>query len=155
VRASLHLRALACEYRHLTGWPDLRVFVSDRKKPHVISEARSYSPGPLLELPAVPLESVIGMTEASRGQRWPLHVVFSVGRREGNDAGLRRLEHDPFERAKTRRIEVLDNFHHNCRIEAAKADVPIHKRAVQQTDALALLRRETIELESRFSLFRT
>src|SRR5438445_340718 len=80
------------KHRHLGRRTDLAILVSYREELNAIAEARRDIGGPALELGAAPFEPVIQVPKLSRRQRWPLHVVFGVRRRQGNRAGARRLE---------------------------------------------------------------
>ena len=47
---------------------------------------------------------------------------------------------------------MFDHFHDRSRVESPKANIPVHQRAVEETNAFALFRRKAIELESRLCL---
>jgi hypothetical protein len=45
---------------------------------------------------------------------------------------------------------VLDHLHDGCRVESLKPRIAVHERAVQQSDAFALFRRQALEFETGF-----
>jgi hypothetical protein len=68
---------------------------------------------------------MIGMPEIFRAKSLVAHVEFGVRRRHHDHARSRRAEYRIGQRAETRRIDVLDDFHHRSRIEAGETLIAI------------------------------
>ncbi len=81
---------------------------------------------------------MVAVTELAGRKRFPLHIVFAVGRRDHNTFRPSALEQHSLKCGQPRRVEVLDNFHHRGGIEAGKALVAVNERAVEEPDPLFL-----------------
>ena len=89
------------------------------------------------------------MPELARRQLLPLHVVLRIGSRQGDRLRPCELEQDSLEGCKAGGIEMLDHLDHGGCVEARQTCVAVHQRTVEQRDALALLRCQPLQLQSR------
>src|SRR5207248_2230604 len=104
--------------------------------------------GPALELGAGPLEAVVPVTERSRRKALEPHVVFRVRRGQDDGPGTSVAEQGSLERFESRGVEVLDHLDHGGRVEALQPAVPVGERALDEVDALTLLRGHLLEVEA-------
>ena len=118
------------------------------REAHGVAEARGDAARPRpANSRARPLEAVIAVAELAR------RAASATARCTRRSASSRRPSPGARTRTATRsnaaqprRIEMLDHLDDRRRVEAGEPRVAIHQRAVQQRDALALLRRQAIEL---------
>src|SRR5262245_65121016 len=88
------------------------------------------------------------MAEASGGQSFETRVVLNVRRGDDDRRGTCELEYGALERRKSRRFEMLDDFDCTSSVVTRHARVAVCQCALEQFDALALLRRQTLEFQS-------
>src|SRR5262245_15642754 len=147
--SSARLVSATLEHPHLRRRADLGVLGPDRQEAGRVPEAPRDLACPVLELAPRPLEAVIAMAKAPRGQPVEANVVLAVRSRHDDRGGARLLEDDPLERGEPRRIEVLDHLDRGGRVEAGQALVAVGQGGLEELDALALSRRELLEPQAR------
>src|SRR5262249_38949713 len=80
------------KHSHLRRRTEFGVLRADRHEAHRVAEAPRDGARPVLELAARPFETMVGMAEFPRGERWPVHVVLAIWRRQHNRSRAGALE---------------------------------------------------------------
>src|SRR5207249_5780547 len=112
------------------------VFRSNRQEPNGIAESHCYGISPGLKFGTCPLEAMVFVSHLASRQRLEFHVVLDI--RCCHHCSLRACEfkEDSLKGRKTRRILVLDDFHHSGGVVASETFVAIGQRSVNQTNSL-------------------
>src|ERR1700730_14205013 len=97
-----------------------------------IAERSTDALGPVAELAAAPLETMVGMTESSGREALEQHVVVPVRRRHHDGPRRGVAEDRTLDRGHPVGLEMLDHFDQRGGVETAQAGVAVAERALQQ-----------------------
>src|SRR3984885_5499207 len=116
------------EHRQLGGRADLGVVRSDRQEAHLVAPAAGHPGRSVAELGAGPLEPVIRVPHLPGAQAGEADVVLGVRRGDHDGAGPGRAEYGLLQRTEPWRVDVLDDFHEDGRVQAGQPLVGVGER---------------------------
>jgi hypothetical protein len=126
-----------------------RIEFSDGQHADAVAKAGRHLDCPIQKLRPRPFEAMVGVAKLAGGKVLELHVIFGVRSRNHDRAGPRKLEHDPLQGPEPRRLHVLDDLDQRGGVVAGEALVSVGERALKQPEALPLLRRHLVGVQTR------